>query len=403
MLLDKIAFFKLKLKNKKILLSFILFFLLIGLVFGRGGFNKLKTNEGTQMRHIKIGQYINAVAWNKDDSLLAVLSDVGGHITVFDTSTWEMRNEFDLYTGLYAGNSLTFLPDDSLVLTTPTGTSPDPSYKDLTVFSLMNIDSKNGSLIKYYPNLPQKEGQQLTQQISIGHHTISKDGALIAGIMDGGGNDIFVFNAASGQLIKRFSIPRIVPKPGYGPELITALAFSPNGQELVLGTGTPDNSAKLIFCDPFSGKLLRKFIVFRSSSDDVDPLSVNQYSINNLAYSGDGRYIAIGKKVWAASELNTEIISIWDVDKGKQIGSLDGKEIFGFQPTQVYEGFSLSWSHDVLASGEGRSLKIWSTKDMNFKLIKEINDRDGAYSVSFSHSTVLAASLGNELLIVNFK
>ena len=37
------------------------------------------------------------------------------------------------------------------------------------------------------------------------------------------------------------------------------------------------------------------------------------------------------------------------------------------------------------------------------QLIKEINDRDGAYSVSFSHSTVLAASLGNELLIVNFK
>jgi hypothetical protein len=49
----------------------------------------------SEFKRLEVKGYLNAVAWNNDNSRLAALSDFGRTITVWETRNWSLIKEFD--------------------------------------------------------------------------------------------------------------------------------------------------------------------------------------------------------------------------------------------------------------------------------------------------------------------
>jgi len=127
-------------------------------------FEENNKNAPREIHRLHVKSYINAVAWNMDGSRLAALSDGGSTITLWETKTWTVLNEFHRYSGAYAGNSLAFLPDGTLLTAAPIGDySGDPRYantpltdsryKSQEIFSLIRWNPETGKIVGYIPDL----------------------------------------------------------------------------------------------------------------------------------------------------------------------------------------------------------------------------------------------------------
>ena len=107
-------------------------------------------------------------------------------------------------------------------------------------------------------------------------------------------NTVAIVNADSGEEV-------LALKPLGG--IVTSLAFSPNGKQLVVDSAGPDYAAHVF--DAASG-------------EKIHTLKGHAYFVNTVAFSPDGKRIATGS--------GDQTIKIWDASSGQEIRTLKGHE-----------------------------------------------------------------------------
>jgi WD40 repeat protein len=154
-------------------------------------------------------------------------------------------------------------------------------------------------------------------------------------------NTLKLWDAASGRELRTLS--------GHTNWVLSA-AFSPDGR--TLASGSPDTTLKL--WDAASGRELRT-------------LAGHTVSVNSVTFSPDGRTLA------SASHDNT--IKLWDAASGRELRTLTGH-------SGVY---SVAFSPDgrMLASASNQTLKLWDTA--SGRELRTLTGHTGnVYSVAFS-------------------
>ena len=323
-------------------------------------------------KRLRVDNYINAVAWNADGSRLAALSNFGGTVTIWDAQSWTIVKEFHRYGGAYSQNSLAFLPDGTLLTAAPIGNSPDPKYATLAIFSLIQWDSETGQPIRYIPDqgsLP----KDLSDQIGPANtFVISADGSKVAGISKG---HALLFETQGWSVVRRFATPPTSQHPDYAD----AVAISPNGQRIAVGTGF----GHVHIFDVDGRKRPLSFVAFPGGFGKT---------CGAIAFDSNGQFLATGRGLVSVGEADDGWTRIWRVDDGTLVARLTGGE--GSVRT-------LTWnrSGDELAVGDDRMLRLWRTSDppQQPRLLKKARDR--SFSAAFSPSGVLAASDGSEVVI----
>jgi WD40 repeat protein len=346
-----------------------------------------------EIQRLHVKGYVNAVAWNADGSKLAALSNFGGTITLWNTKNWTVINEFNRYGGAYSFNSLAFLPDGSLLTSAPIGDySKDPRYANtpltdsrydtLQIFSLIQWNPVTGKPVHYIPDLGYPPSDLSTKVTNT--FAVSNDGKRIAAT---NGPKVFLYDGESGSLIKELSLDR---------DDARSFAFSPDGKELAMGT----MKGQVRFYDSKDGSLLRSNEVY----------SQKWYACSALAYSPNGKFIAVGKYknldgglidgVFKSRSADSIAVKILRVSDGAVIDSLVGS-------TEKYNGkndalgvWSISWSPqgDFLAIGDERSFRLWKVESTPKLLLSEKTSR-ATFSTTFSAEGMLAAADNDEVII----
>ena len=114
--------------------------------------------------------------------------------------------------------------------------------------------------------------------------TFSPDGTRFAVPIDGSDNDTAIVDVATGKLLRTLHPARRFPNwgPGTGPFRV---AFSPDGQEVAIGSACMMASRPRSRCSPWSTDSLRRL-----------PVPGVPYIGEPLAWSPDGRVLAGGLK-----------------------------------------------------------------------------------------------------------
>jgi WD40 repeat protein len=354
-----------------------------------------KDNSKLDARHIPqeihrlhVKDDINAVAWNADGSRLAALSGFGSTVTLWETKTWTVLKEFRRYGGAYSQNSLSFLPDGTLLTAAPGGdysqdpryantTLTDARYNTLEIFSLIQWNVDTGKPVHYLPDLgypPKDLSKKITNTFAV-----SPDGSLVAGIH----GDVLLYDVKRGSLLRSITIP---PFPKH-KDVAVSVAFSPNGQVLAIGT-------------------MFGWLRFYNVNDGVPSHSIlayptEEYSCGALAYSPDGQQIAIGKhKNINVREPNDISTTVWRVSDGALVASFTGsmQKIGGVPEATPVR--TLDWSPlgDVIAVGDDGSLRLWRVDNPTNTPLLDI-ETPGTYSIKYTSQGALAASHKNEVVI----
>lgn len=360
-----------------------------------------KVSAPAEIKHFKVADFINAVAWSPDGNLLAALSGAGRFITIWDAKTGKVVKSWERYGGAYSGNSFGFSSNTTVLTSTPNGKSPDPRYAELTPeFALMEWDIRTGKVLRYLPDRmknPEADKVKVTSTF-----TVSADQSSVAGIS---GNKVVVFSTESGQL-------RFPPVGIYTPwevqdheELLTSIAFSPDGKELAIGTGIRTNypetgGGKVYFYEAQTGKQLRSIFIYPKN-----PKTEDTFRVESLVYSPDGQYLATGKsKIFNLKENNLISVDLWETKTGRHVASLGGKTI-SLLPgvTENFGGpMPLTWYGNTLTLGEGPALFFWSVPNPKAPAAVAVvdptpNSRTYLYSTAVSKHGVLAATLDNKI------
>jgi len=332
-----------------------------------------------ELNRITVGTCINAIAWNSSGTRLVALSDFGRDITLWDSSNWKAINAFHNPGAAYSGNSLAIMPNGNVLTTPSLGTSVDPKYETLSIFSLVEWNPETGTPVRYIPDLGYPPSD--TSRKAASTYIVSKDGSMIAIVW---AHEVRIYDANTRSLIKTLPIP----SASTHSDMPKSLAFSPNGHELAVGT--------------LFGKLhlytLQNGLLRKSLTAYKDEL----YSVSALAYSPDGSRIATGQhKNLNLKNPNTVAVSIWNVQDGTLLATLDGSTTVLQGKTEANPVRTIAWSPsgDQLAVGDGASLRVWRIGQGNQTLLLDKSIPHGAYSVSFSPQGTLAAAENNEVVI----
>lgn len=334
------------------------------------------TRAYEETKRLRVDDYINAVAWNADGSRLAALSNFGGTVTLWDSHSWAVVNMFHRYGGAYSANSLAFLPDGTLLTAAPIGVSPDPNYETLAIFALIQWNAETGQAVRYIPDLGHMS-KDLSDKIGPADtFVVSADGSTVAGITKG--ENVVLFETRSWSVARRFATP---PTPKHG-DYAAALAISPNGRQIAIGTGSGYVHLFSID-DPAPSLSFRAFSPFSSL--------IMAPSCNALAFSSDGRFLATSE-VADIREPDNGWTRIWNVSDGAMIANFAGYAAIGR---------SLAWdsSGNFLAIGGDYGMQLWEIGDLPQSPRQMKKNRSNTYSVKFSPQGKLAASSENKITI----
>jgi WD40 repeat protein len=334
-------------------------------------------NASSQTNHIpqEIGRlrapaYINGLAWNFDGSRLAALSNYGTQVTVWQSQPWKKISEFRNPGASYMQNSFAFLADGSVL------TTPKLVFGKEHLCSLVQWNPDTGQRVREIPDVCYPDRTDDVGGIT-DTYTVSKDGSLIAGI--GGKVGVMIFDSQSGRFIKALAIP----STPLSPDTATSLAFSPDNRTLAIGTG----HGYVHFYDLRTSALTRSFQAYESS-----------YYINSLAFNRDGQYLATGKyKGVNVLNPNGLGVTIWRTDDASLVVSLPVSTTIYLGKVEALGVFKLAWSpiSDVLAVGDGRSLRLWRMTGRSPKLLLNKSMASGPYSLAYSPQGTLAAADNN--------
>jgi WD40 repeat protein len=321
----------------------------------------------SEFKRLEVKGYLNAVAWNDDNSRLAALSGFGRTITVWETRNWSLIKEFDRYSGGYSFNSLAYTADGMLLTSAPVGKSPDPKHQTLAIFSLILWDPQTGRVIRYIPDPVPDTGFRIGNTDT---YAVSPDGKLVAGIMEGSREGrVLLFDTATWTLVGHF----IVPPTLKHPDGAVCLAFSPDSREIALGT-------------------LFGYVHVVAIGQETPRLSFSAYPDGvpcfAVAYSHDGRTLATGRgpvPVGAADDGRTRL---WRASDGGSVAILKGGG------AGVHK---LSWSEaGLLAIAHDQSLAVWDAAEPTTPRMI-LNSEVDTYCVAFNKTGTLAATNGNKV------
>ena len=161
------------------------------------------------------------------------------------------------------------------------------------------------------------------------------------------------------------AIPKPLGKRLDVPAPINALAFSPDGKLLAVGT-----YQRVLLCDPATRTVLKTW------SGHLD-------TVRSLAFSPDGKLLAAGGGMSGALGQ----VRLWDVSAGKELRT------FG-DHTDIINGVAFSPDGKTVATASGdRSVKLWDAA--TGKLLQALRDHaDAVLSVAFRADGKLLASCG---------
>jgi WD40 repeat protein len=331
-------------------------------------------NAPHEVRRLKAEGPINAVAWNADGSRLAALSSGGLNIRVWDAKTWKVIDEFQNPGASYANNSLAFLPDGSIL------TTPKLAYGKSHLCSLVQWNPGTGKPVREIPDVCYPDRKDDVVGIT-DTYAVTKDGSLIAGI--GGKVGLMIFDGHAGTFVKALQVPRTPNSSDFA----MSVAFSPDGQTLAVGTGF----GYVHFYDLQSGLVTHSFAAYESS-----------YNVHALAFSPDGQYIATGKyKGINVQNPNAIGTNIWQVKDGSPVAALPDATLELLGKDEAVGVWNVLWnpSGDILAVGDGRSLRLWRITLNSQTLILKKPSAQGPYGMAYSPDGILAATDNNEVMI----
>jgi WD40 repeat protein len=304
-----------------------------------------------QIKRFSVDGFVNAVAWNADGSRLAILSDFGGTVTVFDAKTWNEIRKFKRYGGAYAGNSFELLPNGNFITSTRIGKSPEPS------------DVSGNKVLG-----------------AVNTFSVSPDGAAAAAIHQG----VTMYDLRSGHPLWQVLMPRVSEQMGDGARSLT---FTPDAQRLIVGT----MMGRLNVFRVQDGTLLRTTTLFEDGL----------YNCSQVALSSDGQLVAVGKNKNINVPKPTNIsVFVFRLSDGNQISRLPGATAKIFGADEAVPVRALAWKPrtNVLAVGDDESLHIWRISRGGASQLLNLN-LHGVYSLKYSPMGTLAVGYGSQVAI----
>lgn len=318
-----------------------------------------------EVARLSIGDVVNAVAWNKDASKLAVLSNSGGTVSIFETKDWRLIKTFHHPGGAFATNHMYFLPDGSLLVPAEEGGIDLGTSR--SSYSLEQYDVGSGMKIQDIGQ-PDHNPRNVWDAF-----TVSRDGTVVSGFSDALPDRISTINTTSWKVLATLDLPRLVEEGN----AVHAVTLSPEAKTLVVGAG----SGVLAFFDLTSEKMTAWKKLF---ADDFDVVC--------LAFNMSGSKLAVGAtRAFGDATLATQSIKILSTQNGQQEESLIGEAFVGIN--------DLSWEgDDLLAVGSSDGLSLFDPG--THKVIKLYQSSGGGfYSVQFGQTGMLAASYGTDVFI----
>ena len=189
--------------------------------------------------------------------------------------------------------------------------------------------------------------------------------------------------------------------------MITAVAFSNDGQELAIGTGTSTNSletggGKVYFYNAHTGKQLRSIFVYPKNPNTGDV-----FEVCSIVYSPTDNYIATGKRnIFDLKESNLTTVDVWDVNSGHHVANMLGKTIKRGELTlSIGAALPIVWHQSTFVLGQSSALYFWSM--LNPKAPSKIEVIDPllpigfhtVYSIALGGNGLLAATLDNRIKV----
>ena len=375
--------------NKKRLLAMVAAALIVAVCYGV----KAEMSEYKTLKTLQFKGPVNAAIWNQDSSQLAVLSEYGGTVTVYQSPSFDMRKQFHRYGGGYMQNSFAFALDNSLYTSAPIGDySSDPHYagtslvdtryKSLQQFALIQWNASTGTAAHYIPNLIDESD---SERRAAAVFRLSPDGKLAAVIVTG--TQIFLYDLNTSSLLRTISVATLSPSPH---DFAVSLAFSRGGKRLAVGT----QNGHVLLLDTLSWE----------SVADVRFLTTHQFSVRSINFSFDDKYLAaglfknfdfmIGESPTTKDEAAIRAIVV-DANNGSAIARIPTQQ--GRSPFVR----SLEWdpARYRIAIADDEGCTIWSAAGNEYRLVEKLTSDRDISSLKFSNNGELAVAQGSMVTI----
>lgn len=202
---------------------------------------------------------------------------------------------------------------------------------------------------------------------------LSADGSKVAASPKRGG--IEVWEAAAGARLLQAKIPN----DAY------ALAFSPDGKRVAVGTGLqtsawlPEGKGTVHVFDLDTGK---EFLKIEKRDDDI----------HALAFSPDGQLLATGAE--------GRTVRLWDIASGKELVELQRKRPSEGGYPQFVTSLAFSPDGRLLAGGDGSALRIWEVSS-GAEVLARLALRGWVTALGFSpEGRMLAAGIADGTVVL---
>jgi WD40 repeat protein len=355
----------------------------------RGSIAVQQNEKIREIARLSTQKSIDAVEWSPNGKYLAALSNYGSIITIWDTQTWKIVNEFKLYGKCHFSLYLGFLTNNTVITAAPIGQYPDQKYDDLSkYFNLVEWDIYTGKLLRYLPNEPVHRSSSV-HKVAMEKFTISNDHSLIAGIESDPNSIVSVVDAKTGRRIFSRVIPidwgvDLSESQSLKTERIIKVAFSSDGKHLAVGTGSGQitNNNKTIaaggrvyILNSLNGKILKSFWAYRwepdnyldrpDSNGQITGRNKDIYEVSDIIFSPDGRWIVTAKEKMANTRTADNVAAaIWDAKTGTKICDIQGKVSHAMVgKDEIFPITSMVWYDNWLAIGDGSgAFRVYSLK-----------------------------------------
>jgi WD40 repeat protein len=279
------------------------------------GKSQQPTKDIQVVQRLFLKDYLQGIAWSADGSKLAVLSNFGSLITIWDTHIWRKLREISQYGGTYAGDSLAWTRD-GMVLASAGAKVPEDGIYSL---NLWNTDT--GELVKRIVGPPVPEGAWKHNQA--GKFVLSNDRSLLAMTFLHVSNQLVLFDTSSWTVKRVFDIA--APSSAQRGSAET-FAFSSTNDVIAI-----TNSRDLQTIRLADGSVVFSVLAYEQSKPHVGPIVVS------LAYNPDGNLIAGAPTFFPATPNDTGPVRIWNAANGELVAKL---------PTGDGSFRMVSWSPD---------------------------------------------------------
>jgi len=324
-----------------------------------------------EIRRLRVKEYVNAVAWNAGGSRLAVLSNFGGTVTIWDAHSWSVLKEFHRLGGAYSNNSFAYLPDGTLL----TAAAPDPKDVAPRAFSLAQWQADTGELLRKIPDISDPSRSEIPDIGPTDTFVVSADASFVAGI----NKYVLLFASRDWLVARHFEVP---PTSAH-PDGASSVSISRDARRVAIGTlfGFVHNF------DVATGTRGLSFLAYTST-----PRGDFGKNCGAIAFSPDGRFLVTGRGLIDIHESDDGWTRIWRAGDGALVADLIGGG--GTVRTAAWND-----AGTILAVGDDKMLRCWRTDSLPHEPELIAKASGMVFSVAFSHQGLLAASMANEVVL----